>query len=269
MNSKLLIATSALALMLAPVSYAQTKQPDTKFEKDVDVAKEIVSDAVDDAKEGVKETYENIKAALITEDEKTSGLTHVEIDMRMTAAGILDKPIYNMQNEKIGDVADIILDSHGKAGAVIVAHGGFLSIGGKDAAFDYDLVMRRDSSGDVVIPVSKETISTAKEFSYDRTEKSDKIRVIAKDAVSLKALLKGKVYDYNDKSAAHIDNIFFKDGSASQVIISFDKTLGMGGEKAVMDFNALELVHKGAAYYLKMNKNQSIQFERFAKSLKK
>jgi sporulation protein YlmC with PRC-barrel domain len=37
--------------------------------------------------------------------------------------------VYNEQNEKIGDISDVILDKSGKASAVIIGVGGFLGMG--------------------------------------------------------------------------------------------------------------------------------------------
>src|SRR4029453_18696071 len=37
--------------------------------------------------------------------------------------------VYNEQNEKIGDISDVILDKSGKAAAVIIGVGGFLGMG--------------------------------------------------------------------------------------------------------------------------------------------
>jgi sporulation protein YlmC with PRC-barrel domain len=48
--------------------------------------------------------------------------------------------VYNEQNEKIGDISDVILDKSGKASAVIIGVGGFLGLGEHLVSVPYDKV---------------------------------------------------------------------------------------------------------------------------------
>jgi sporulation protein YlmC with PRC-barrel domain len=48
--------------------------------------------------------------------------------------------VYNEQNEKIGDISDVILDRAGKASAVIIGVGGFLGMGEHLVSIPYDKV---------------------------------------------------------------------------------------------------------------------------------
>ncbi|WP_262269490.1 PRC-barrel domain-containing protein [Microvirga yunnanensis] len=48
--------------------------------------------------------------------------------------------IYNQNNEKIGDVSELLLDSSGKVQAVVVGVGGFLGIGERDVAIPFDQI---------------------------------------------------------------------------------------------------------------------------------
>jgi sporulation protein YlmC with PRC-barrel domain len=48
--------------------------------------------------------------------------------------------VYNEQNEKIGDISDVILDKSGKASAVIIGVGGFLGMGEHLVSVPYDKV---------------------------------------------------------------------------------------------------------------------------------
>jgi sporulation protein YlmC with PRC-barrel domain len=264
MNLSLLATVSAMVLMIPIVSYAQEKTEST-VNSDLNDAKKAVSSAVDTTKNAAQDAYDNIKAALITEEDKAD-FTYVTIDINKTAVGILNKPIFNTMNEKIGDVEDIILDEHGQARIVVISHGGFLGIGDKNAAFDYNLVMRRASDGDIIIPLSKDTIDTAKIFSYNRSEEGKDTRTISKDDISLKELMKAKLIDYKDNKISGIENIYFQDGFAYQLIVGFDKTLGLGGQKALMDYSGLKLIHRNGEYQFRMTQKQSLQFERFKKS---
>jgi sporulation protein YlmC with PRC-barrel domain len=48
--------------------------------------------------------------------------------------------IYNQNNEKIGDVSELIVDSSGKIQAMVVGVGGFLGIGERDVAIPFEQI---------------------------------------------------------------------------------------------------------------------------------
>src|SRR5215217_1486642 len=48
--------------------------------------------------------------------------------------------IYNQNNEKIGDISELLVDSSGKVQAVVVGVGGFLGIGERDVAIPFDQI---------------------------------------------------------------------------------------------------------------------------------
>src|SRR5690554_4941034 len=58
---------------------------------------------------------------------------------------IMGKPIVNENDEKIGDVNDVVLASDGKAAYFIVGAGGFLGMGERDVAIPYQEITQ---SGD-------------------------------------------------------------------------------------------------------------------------
>jgi sporulation protein YlmC with PRC-barrel domain len=48
--------------------------------------------------------------------------------------------VYNQNNEKIGDISEMLVDSSGRIQAVVVGVGGFLGIGERDVAIPFDQV---------------------------------------------------------------------------------------------------------------------------------
>src|SRR5215218_2688183 len=48
--------------------------------------------------------------------------------------------IYNQNNEKIGDISELLVDSSGKIQAIVVGVGGFLGIGERDVAIPFDQI---------------------------------------------------------------------------------------------------------------------------------
>ncbi|GAA4253062.1 PRC-barrel domain containing protein [Azospirillum formosense] len=53
-----------------------------------------------------------------------------------SAETMMGKNVYGTDNEKVGEVEDIILDSNGKAQQLVISSGGFLGIGEKQIAVD-------------------------------------------------------------------------------------------------------------------------------------
>ena len=48
--------------------------------------------------------------------------------------------VYNQNNEKIGDISELIVDSSGKIQAVVIGVGGFLGMGERDVAVPMDQI---------------------------------------------------------------------------------------------------------------------------------
>src|SRR3954449_3261234 len=52
--------------------------------------------------------------------------------------------VYGPNNEKVGDINEVLVDRTGKAEAVVIGVGGFLGIGEKDVALPFDQVQWSD-----------------------------------------------------------------------------------------------------------------------------
>jgi sporulation protein YlmC with PRC-barrel domain len=105
--------------------------------------------------------------------------------------------VYNSENDKVGDISELIVDRSGKLEAVVVGVGGFLGIGEHDVAIPYGqiswtfqpVVSSRSSSGPTstgtasptrssesprsypdhaVLNMTKDQIKAAPEFKYSR-----------------------------------------------------------------------------------------------------
>lgn len=61
------------------------------------------------------------------------------------ASKLVGVDIYGSNNEKIGDVNEILLDKSGNAQAVVIGVGGFLGVGAKDVAIPFSAVEWRDT----------------------------------------------------------------------------------------------------------------------------
>lgn len=271
MKQKMMITASAMALLLSMSALAEsTAKSDSEVRSEAATTGSVSQDAKKawkDVKEDASETYEKIKATFIDETNDVKA-PPIMIDSRTTANGIIGKSVYNAQGEAVARVTDIILDKDGRAAMVVVSDGAFIPVG-KKVAFDYSAITKVDAEGDVMMPISEETIDKAAPFSYERAGVSKEARVVPAEGYSVVNLLEGHLVDSKNKSVADVENISFKNGYANQVIIGFDKTLGLGGDKAALNFEDVKITQKDKDVNFQLNTKQTAQFDLYKKSIAK
>ena len=75
--------------------------------------------------------------------------------------------VYDAQNQKVGDVKDIILDRDGKVAAVVLDVGAFLGIGGKNVAISMnDLKITQDDNNKprFTVDMTKDQLKSAQAY---------------------------------------------------------------------------------------------------------
>lgn len=265
MNTNLIATVSLIALLASAPVMADT----TKTSADVKTSGSVSTDidrAWKDIKEDTSQAYDNIKGVFI-DDSADSVAKPVVIDSRHTATGMIGKPILNGNKERVGTLKDIIVDANGEARMIVVADGGFPGFDGKLVAFDYSLISRQNAEGDLIAPLSETNIDKAAEFSYDLKESSDvKLRIIPTNGFSVAALLDGQMINAQGENVAEIDNISFRNGKANQLIVGFDKVLGLGGKNAVIDYADAKLVRNEGQLDFQLSPSHAAQFEVYKKT---
>jgi sporulation protein YlmC with PRC-barrel domain len=86
---------------------------------------------------------------------------------RWLASDIYKANVYDSFENKIGDVADLVMDSNGNVTTAIIGVGGFLGVGQKDIAVPFkDLkVSSRDGKDWLVINMTKDELMKAPAYS--------------------------------------------------------------------------------------------------------
>jgi len=80
------------------------------------------------------------------------------------ASKLIGASVRNIQDQSLGEIEDVILDSEGKVVSVIISVGGFLGLGEKNVAVAYrDLMIGKSDDGDPVVQISlsKQALETA------------------------------------------------------------------------------------------------------------
>ncbi len=285
MNKTLLTAVSTFAIMAAGPAMADTQTKagasvDTKVEAERtkgqndmpevtgeeieqgwEDTKDAVSDTAKDISDATEKAYEDIKAAFIS-DDKNADISTVTINERMTAEAMIGQPVYNANGERVAKVKDIVLNRNGEAMMVVLADGDFTGLG-KNVAYDYNIITRRSPDGDVIAPLTEAMIDNAASFSYDRDDYSETVKVIPSNGYSMTELLDGTLIDASGEKVGDVENISIRNGKAERIIVGFDKVLGLGGEKAALDYSALQVIRQDNELNFKLSANQAAKFETF------
>ncbi|MBP2299526.1 PRC-barrel domain-containing protein [Azospirillum picis] len=92
-------------------------------------------------------------------------------DMSLASADeMIGKNVYGRDNNKIGEVEDVILDGSGKAKQLVIGSGGFLGIGEKQVAVDYSAANWDAQNNRLNLAgMSRDDIKALPEFKYDDT----------------------------------------------------------------------------------------------------
>jgi len=83
-----------------------------------------------------------------------------------------DRNVYDPQDNKVGEIKDMLLDREGRVQAVIVSVGGFLGVGEKDVAVAFDAIqpIQRESKWWLTMNASKDQLRAAPGFRFDRSK---------------------------------------------------------------------------------------------------
>lgn len=83
--------------------------------------------------------------------------------------------VYNANNEKIGDINDLIVGTDGNISSAVIGVGGFLGMGEKLVAVPFsELKFGRDANGDTLVTLdrSKDSLQSAPDFKYYTEKRS-------------------------------------------------------------------------------------------------
>jgi sporulation protein YlmC with PRC-barrel domain len=81
---------------------------------------------------------------------------------QMRATKIVGADAYDRNNQKLGDVKDIILDKDGKVSAVVIHVGGVAGVGGKNVAVKFSEI--KTSNNRLTLDRTKEQLQQAAEY---------------------------------------------------------------------------------------------------------
>jgi sporulation protein YlmC with PRC-barrel domain len=92
----------------------------------------------------------------------------------LTVTDWYKQPVYDSNNNKLGDIKDVLVDSSGKINAMILGVGGILGAGEKDVAVPFEAVKKTTKNNEayLTLDVTKDTLKSAPGLKYDRNKTS-------------------------------------------------------------------------------------------------
>ena len=107
-----------------------------------------------------------------TQDGQSMWYSHQADEMR--ASKLIGTKVVNTANETVGDINEIILSKDGKIAAVVVGVGGFLGMGEREIAVDFNSIRKsRDSNNNLVLTMnaSKDSLKAAPAWRWEDATK--------------------------------------------------------------------------------------------------
>ncbi|KAA3447186.1 photosystem reaction center subunit H [Mesorhizobium sp. SARCC-RB16n] len=195
---------------------------------------------------------------------------------------IIGASVYNGTGdnaENIGKVTDVVFDKDGMAKSVVIGVGGFLGVGTKNVAFDYDKLQWAEKNGDrwLVAQTTKDELKAHPEFdskayapapaasttaqapvtSTDTAQKPAEANaepVKQADGNLATNILGENVYNGTGDDAQKIgdvnDIVLNKEGKAQSLIIGVGGFLGMGEKNVAYDFAKAQWAQKNGNRWL-------------------
>lgn len=254
MNNNFLVYALTISFMfILPVcaqSTAEIKSGETKSEN---------------ALPDTKNTYKGLEATFLGSDAEVS---QIKIEESKTATGLIGRVLRNSQEEKIGNIKDIILSESGKIKYVIISDGILPGLEGKFFSVDYNQINVRED-GYVVSNLTQETLEKSPVFSYARDNNSENIQKLTLNDISVEALLNGQAVDQKLENIAEIENVSFEDEQAKEVILGFGKIIGLGGHNVAINFKDGKIIRSGDLYDFQITNDKAAQLETYKKSVTK
>lgn len=261
---KILMAVSALAILASIPAYAETageaaSRVEAKTENALNKAGDAIERGAEKAKAATKDAYSDVKA-YFTDEKNVSAVTDLKMSSVRTADKLIGATVQDPAGKNIGKIEDALVSRDGDIERVIINDGGVLGLGGKLVSFDDDVIEGTRNNEDIVVKLNEESIKNAAAFDYDKS--------MPAGMYSVKKLIGAKVLDDKGKNIGTVDTLAFDGDEADYVVVSFNKILGLGGDKAAMDFKALNIADNAGKYSFKLNAEQSAQFNSFKQSTK-
>jgi sporulation protein YlmC with PRC-barrel domain len=206
-----------------------------------------------------------LAAAPVWAAQQNPASTMVELNTasQIKAEDLIGKNITNLRGDKVGEIESVIIDDKGKVAGVIVGIGGFLGMGERHVAMDWDRLLIRDNGKLVQTNSTKTELKALPEYKYEKAEnqgkaffdrsyfdgrpKSDaganaKAEWIPSKALRTSKLIGANVVNTKGEAIGEVEDVILSDGQP-EMILTVGEFLGMGGRFVKLDMEKAK-VHR-------------------------
>ncbi len=165
---KKMIATALITTLAAGVAFAQTAPSTTGAS---DAAPTTSTGATGAANTGSATGTNNTAATGTVNGSMVTSIPHMTSN-QMASSKVVGTSVYNTNNEKIGEVNDLILDANGRVAGVVIGVGGFLGLGERNVAVSYNSVkFSKDNRGyeRIMVPATKDQLKSMTPYDSSKT----------------------------------------------------------------------------------------------------
>jgi hypothetical protein len=82
----------------------------------------------------------------------------LELVPQVQAAGLIGQPVRNTKGDVIGYIVNVLIDEHGAPKGAVMKFAGFLGVGNRDVAVDWDTLRFAAVSGHIAITVTLDAV---------------------------------------------------------------------------------------------------------------
>jgi sporulation protein YlmC with PRC-barrel domain len=187
---------------------------------------------------------------------------------------LLGSTLTNPEGEEIGEISELLLDRDGRIAGVVIGVGGFLGIGERDVALQWDAIeLMTDEDGDPVarVDIDRDTLEQASEFEYrddddvagvwgsprEREERREPARAAERDApaaahdqfvarqeagdIRAEMLMGKSLKNVQGEELGEISDLLVdREGKVRGVVVGVGGFLGIGRRDVALSWDAVE-----------------------------
>jgi len=110
------------------------------------------------------------------------------------AGDLIGSNVYNGENEVIGDINDLIINTSGSVDGVVIGVGGFLGIGEKDVAVEMStiaFIVPEEGNARLILNATREDLEAAESFKTTAVQKTQKRMEKVREQQQIQQLKRG------------------------------------------------------------------------------
>ena len=200
----------------------------------------------------------------------------------VNAEKMIGRTVVNSNNEKVGDVESVLIDSDGRARYVVVGVGGFLGVGERDVAIRWDALSFADNTDKVIVNATKDQLSAlpahrfpdpswkGKVYAYDNdlrdnpylrdsaeTTMAPTGSAPATNAVDTRKLIGRNIKNGSNDEVGAINSVLIdKIGNVKYVVVGVGGLFGFGQKQVALAWDALTITENGEKVTANVTKEQ-------------